>query len=155
MSDAGPPPVPEAGPAPEGELYCLGCGARNDAGAAECWLCNGRSLVKAGPGGRPPEPASPQRFSFTIAALMVLVAVVAACLGLYTAAPGLLLLVAITSAPAVALVEYRAAKRRKRGIPMSHAERFGCFLLLLVLIPVLVAVAVLSALFIYCSLGGR
>ncbi|WP_165224665.1 hypothetical protein [Aquisphaera insulae] len=151
----GPKPQPKPQPPPGGELFCLRCGARNDPGSAECWLCGERALSTARPvGPSPGRPSGGNPFVFTIAGGMLVIAVVAVCLALYANAPGLLVLLAATVAPALAIVQVQARRRRRRGDPMSGAERFGCFMVYLILAPVLLIGAAIIALLIYCSVVG-
>ncbi len=141
---------PTSSPAAIGELVCRECGASNDAGSVECWLCNGRALARAAAGSQ----SRGRGYFSSISGWMVVVAILAVCLGLYAVAPGLLFLAAISVLPALAIVEFNAARRRRGGMPMSAVERVGIFLLLTIVIPVLVAGAAIIALIAYCSMNG-
>ncbi|QEH39114.1 hypothetical protein OJF2_77260 [Aquisphaera giovannonii] len=143
-------PGSEARPPAADGLVCRECGASNDAGSSECWLCNGRSLASAAAGSSP----RPRGFFSSISGWMVAIAGLAVCMGLYALAPGMLFLAAISVLPAIAAVEVKAARRRRLGLPMSAAERVVIFVLITVVTPVLVVGAAVIALIAYCSMTG-
>ena len=142
---------------PDPGRICWDCGAPNDAGSSECWLCQRRDWnrypdLQRRHGGRVPRRRGP--FS-TIAGLMVGVAVVAVAIGLFREAPGAAVLLLVCAAPALAITEAKARGRSRRGDPMSIGERIVRVVALMILIPILVIVALVVALLVFCSLMPR
>ncbi len=139
---------------PNPEPSCWDCGATNDPGASECWLCQ-RVDWKKDPGlrrGRP-APEVPRRGPMsTIAGWMILIAAIGVAAGIFREAPGLAMVLLISVVPALALTEWKAYRRRRRGVPMTVPQRIVLVLALTVLIPILLAIALVVALFAYCFL---
>jgi hypothetical protein len=139
---------------PMPEPNCWDCGAPNDPGASECWLCQRRDWRKfPGLRTRPsPPPNLPTHGPLsTIAGWMVVIAVIAVELGLSVTAPGLAVVLLVSVVPALAVTELKAYRRRRRGEPMSTGERVAWIFGLTILIPILLFVALVVALFMYCS----
>jgi hypothetical protein len=142
---------------PMTEPTCWDCGATNDPGASECWLCH-RGDWDKDPGIRwlPSGPDRPRRGPMsTIAGWMILIAVIGVAIGLFRETPGLAFILLVSVAPALAVTEVKAYRRRRRGEPMSAWERTFWLLGLTILIPILAAVALFVALFAYCFLATR
>jgi hypothetical protein len=139
---------------PKPEPTCWDCGATNDPGASECWLCQ-RPDWRKYPGVRPRYPATaPPRGPFsTIGGWMVLIAVIGVAVGIYREAPGLATVLLASVVPALVVTEVKASRRRRRGEPMSGWERVAWILALTILIPILLIVALFAALFTYCLMA--
>jgi hypothetical protein len=134
------------------ELTCWDCGAINDPGSSECWLCQ-RGDWNRYPGVRRgyPRPDHRRRGPMsTIGGWMIVIAVIGVAAGLFREAPGLAIVLLVSVAPALAITELTARRRLQRGEPMSIAERVARVLGLTILIPFLVIVALAVALFTFC-----
>ncbi len=146
-----------AKPGPGPELRCWDCGAENDRGASECWLCQRVDWGKY-PGMRRSSITRPQTRMTgplaSISGLMVLIAMVAVFSGLFLAAPGLAVALLVCALPAWGITEAQAYRRRRRGESMSGAEKALRIIGLTILIPVLLIVALAAALFVICSSAG-
>jgi hypothetical protein len=104
------------------QSQCPQCGAQASSADLPCWLC-GASPVAAhateGPIGLPPkaQPAPGQPFQFSIAGLLILITVIAVCLGALRVAPGLGILLAVISVVSAVPAGFRAAARASPGTP--------------------------------------
>jgi hypothetical protein len=139
---------------PSPEPTCWDCGAPNDPGASECWLCQ-RTDWKKYPGLRRGRPALevPRRGPMsTIAGWMILIAAIGVAVGIFREAPGLAVVLLVSVVPALALTEWKAYRRRRRGVPMTVPERIVLVIVLTIVIPILLAIALVVALFTYCFL---
>jgi hypothetical protein len=139
---------------PNPEPACWDCGATNDPGASECWLCQ-RTDWKKYPGlrrGRPAPELPRRRPMSTIAGWMILIAAIGVAVGLFREAPGLAVSLLVSIAPALAITEVKAYRRQHRGVPMTIPERIAMVLILAIVIPILVIIALVVALFTYCFL---
>ena len=111
-------------------VRCGECGATNPATSNVCWLCQ-RPFV-AGPRPEAPvaEPAKPlavtQR-TFGLSSLMLLIALIAVCLGVMREVPGLGIALAVVATPALLRTIRTVARREARGRPMDVAEMIGAF----------------------------
>jgi hypothetical protein len=133
------------------DLVCWDCGATNDPGASECWLCQRRNWRQS-PGSRPrPAVPPPRGLHSSIAGWMVLIALVAVVAGLVRSAPGLGVVLLVCVLPAMIITEIRASRLRRQNLSMSAMEKVLWILGLTILIPVLLVVAAVTALFIYCA----
>lgn len=136
---------------------CWGCGAPNSPGSSECWLCQRRDWNR--PGGRrgrliPAAPGSRRGPASTIAGLMIGIAICGGAIALIREAPGLAVFLLVSVGPALVLTTAKARRRSREGDPMPLWERVARILALSVLIPVLVIVALMIALFAFCSFLG-
>jgi hypothetical protein len=116
------------------EAYCPECGASVKPGLDRCWLCQRPQPIDAivieppGPfsAAPPRRGASPTQFS--LETLLMIVTLVAVCLGLLMAAPGLGVLVSIVAAPALVRTLIAGYQRRAVGTPLSAGEKVLAFL---------------------------
>jgi hypothetical protein len=132
---------------------CWDCGAENDAGASECWLCQRRDWwQRPGPAQSAVvmQPRKPSRPLGSISGLMIFIALVAVILGLWQTAPGLSI-VLFFALPAWGLTELKAYRRRRRGEEMSGAQKLVWIICLTVLLPIVLITALVAALFVICS----
>jgi hypothetical protein len=139
------------------EPTCWDCGAANDPGASECWLClrkdwNQTPDIRWIDQGRDHPRRNPMS---TIGGWMVLIAVIGVAIGFFREAPGLTIILMISVVPALFFTELKARKRQSRGEPMSGWERAFWLLGLTILIPILTVVALVVALFTYCAFLAR
>jgi len=114
---------------------CPECGASVKPQDATCWLCR-RSLVALAelvqpatspfrPGHAPRARANPAQFS--LETLMLVITLIAVCLGMIMALPGLGILVAIVAAPALVRTLVAGYQDRVAGSPMTLGEKLLTF----------------------------
>jgi len=142
---------------PHPELICWDCGATNDPAASECWLCQRRDWRKH-PDDRPGYSALPARTRgplSTIGGWMALIAVIGVAAAIFRDAPGLAVLLFVSVVPALIVTEVKARSRRRRGEPMSVSERVAWVIGLAIVIPILLWIALIAAVFAYCTLINR
>jgi len=149
---------------PDGIWFvCPQCGASNRPGATACFLC-GYGLDTARPETRtaaPKSPASPTSaelvnpyaapttvfspaLTFRISSLLMVIAVIAVCLGVAheNLVLGIILVVAVT--PALVYTIIVAAKSKARGRPMDVFEKVWSFLAALAGVVVIAVSAVIA-----------
>jgi hypothetical protein len=138
------------------ELFCRQCGALNDFGSSECWLCQS-SNWRGHPGARVRHNISraPRGLFGSIMGWMVLIALAAVIAGMARTAPGLAIALLFCVLPAWGFTEIKAARRRRRDNPMSGLERVFWIVGLTILIPIVVITALVIALFTFCMLMSR
>jgi hypothetical protein len=149
-------------------LDCPECGASNRAGDSLCFLC-GHGLDTARPETRtgvPESPASPtspelvnpyrapttmvsSALTFRISSLLMVIAVIAVCLGVVHENMLLGITLAVVVAPALVYTSIVAAKRKVRGRPMAVLEKVWTFLAAAAGV-VLVALSAVIAFFVTC-----
>jgi hypothetical protein len=86
-------------------------------------------------------------------AWMVLTALAAVFCAIAVAAPGLAVALMICALPAWAITAVKASRRRRRDEPMSGVEQAFWIAGLTILIPTVVIVALVVALFTFCALA--
>jgi hypothetical protein len=129
-----------SGPGRRPETICWSCGAPNDVGSSECWLCQRRDWNRY-PGIRrrlAPAPSGRGPLS-TIGGWMVLIAGIGVALGIVVAAPPVAIGLVLSSVPALAITEFKAYRRRRRGESVSGWQRLIWFVEFTILIPILLA----------------
>ncbi len=149
-------------------LVCPECGASNRPKGTFCFLC-GHGLDTARPEtsiGAPrspisftsPEPIDPYQppttfvptpLSFRISSLLMVIAVIAVCLGVWHEEPVLGIILAVVVAPALVYTVIVAAKSKARGRRMAVFEKVGTFLAAIVG-AVVIAVSAIIAFFVTC-----
>ena len=141
-----------AGPMPRPDSNCRECGAVNDPGSSECWLCHCRNWRNEG---RESMPLKPIPIEDTDGAWPIIAVLLGLLLiGGMALSPGLILAVLLFLLPAVIGAEWVARRRQKRGLPTSAARKIGCVLLLLIVIPNVLGFAIFVALWMVCTMGG-
>ena len=142
----------QADPRPKPDLTCCECGATNDPGASECWLCQRRDWR-----GPARFPTSPNTRAFGDVRL---------CVGHHRARSGhggawgrrdrsgLVIVLLIFVLPAWGGAEWIAYRRRRRGLPTSATRKVAWILVLTILIPILLGVALFIAVWVICMSGG-
>lgn len=134
-------------PGPTSEPTCRDCGAPNDAGASECWLCHRRDWRGSSGAQAPTKPEPPMAESAYASALVGLVLLLVG-LGVLAAAPGLLVF-AVLFLAAWGLGMLLTRRLRAREGSAMTAARAG---VLVVLVPFLVGLSVFIALGMLCFL---
>jgi hypothetical protein len=122
-------------PATASEPHCPECGAAVKSADMNCWLCHRPLVVTAElvePGspfaGRPAPPKWVNPAQFSLETLMLVITLIAVCLGMVMALPGLGVLVAIVAAPALVRTLIAGYQDRKAGTPMTLGEKLLTFL---------------------------
>jgi hypothetical protein len=82
---------------------------------------------------------------------MVVIAVIAVGIGIFRESPGWAVFLLLSAAPALFVTELKAVRRRRRGDPMSIVDRIGLVILLMIVMPILIVLAGVTAIFIICS----
>ena len=128
---------------------CPVCGADNSARPqAPCWMCHAPPNASAA---RPFLTTAPP-VQFSLATMFLLMTLIAVCLGVFVLAPGLGILLAIVSLPALARTVMVAGRRRQAGRRMTFADKLSAFLASLVL-AIATAVSVGVAFYVMCWFG--
>jgi hypothetical protein len=128
---------------------CPHCGARLAPGAASCFLCHAPLAAgEAGPPpvAPPPEPQAAAGRALHLGSLMLVIALIAVCLGAIQQAPGVGVPLAIGSALALARTARVSRRRRRAARPMTAGAAVSTFLASLALI----TVAGVSAVVAFC-----
>src|SRR4051794_17612604 len=118
MEQAGNPPI-----------LCPHCRAENAPELEVCSTC-GRSLalVIDSPYDPPKSALEPTpRATFRISSLMLIIGVVAVCLGLLREVPGLFVLLLILSVPALGRTVAGMSRRREKGVAMNWNDKAWMF----------------------------
>ncbi len=112
-------------------MTCASCGATNAVGRVKCFLClrpmDAADEPSTSPpiaAGRPPQGAS----TFGLSSLMLVIALVAVCLGVMREAPGLGIALAIAATPALIRTTGIVSRKKSRGRVLSTPEKLGVFL---------------------------
>lgn len=118
---------------------CPECGAARAAGRERCWLCD-RALVadEAGAAANP-EAANPYvaprptgehlAAQFSLETLFLVTTLVAVCLGVFLLAPGLGVLMALVTVPALARSFMMGYRRKQAGLRLTTGEKISAFVL--------------------------
>lgn len=111
------------------QIACGQCGAANPAGPT-CWLCRLPLEKPAAASDREPEATAStvatQR-TFGLSSLMLLIALIAVCLGVMREVPGLGIALALLVTPAAVRTAIASSRRETRGQPMTATERLWAF----------------------------
>jgi len=142
MVEVEPPPI------------CPNCDAKQLGPATKCWLC-GQSLADVAASALPPpsaiaEPPA-ERFSFSLATMLLLLTLASVCMGLLTAAPGLGILACIVLGPVVIRTIKVVRYREAGGQAVPPGEKVALFLSSFAVATVIAVVACIAA---FCSFCG-
>jgi hypothetical protein len=148
--------------------FCPDCGANVRTEVSHCWLCF-RPLPPTGGGPLPPPPGTllpstdadetdsirrvPPKaatWQFSLQTILLIMTLLAVCLGAYHNWPGLGTVLTAIATPALIGIIAMGAERRRRGLPMSAAEKIGGFLAMFGVL-LLTAVAAIAALLVACG----
>jgi hypothetical protein len=119
-------------PATSPEQLCPDCGAQVQPAAATCWLCQRPLAVVAEIVEPTPPPIIPaweqarrkaNPLQFSLESLMLVITLVAVCLGMIVAIPGLGVLVSIVAAPALIRTLVAGFQQRSAGTQMTLGEK--------------------------------
>lgn len=123
---------------------CPECGARVKPTDLKCWLC-GRALVVSAevveefagspfaqqspfaPGWSPRADVPAKPYQFSLESMLMVITLVAVCLGAFVATPGLGILALIVAAPALARTLYEGHQARKAGKSLTTVEKILAF----------------------------
>lgn len=109
---------------------CRECGAAYPLAGQKCWLCGAdlpeRAAPSTGQASENPFAASAQR-TFSLSSLFLVVTLAAVCLGVFAAAPGLGIFLAIISTPALARTAFVSSRRAQTGASMSVGQKLLSF----------------------------
>ncbi len=142
----------QAEPRPTPNLTCCECGATNDPGASECWLCQRRDW-RGRPRSSPAPMPAPTRLSDAAGPIIALVLGLLAIGGI-AMAPGLIIVLLIFALPAWAGAEWIAHRRRRRGLPTSATRKVMWIVLLTFLFLIVVSAALFIAFWLICLSMG-
>ena len=113
-------------------ISCSQCGAANIGQSGQCWLCHHPLAAEPrGAGSANPPTAwatASTANTFTISSLMLIIALIAVCLGVTREAPGLGIALGVVSTPALVRTVFAARRREITGRPMSTGEKVVAFL---------------------------
>ena len=106
-------------PAPE-LVQCPHCQAENPASEATCHACGRPLTIYIGP---------PKRVrSFGLGPMMLMIGVIAVCLGAFRVAPGLGIILLLIAAPALARTVIAAARREADERPLTTRQKVEVFI---------------------------
>ncbi|MCI0360692.1 MAG: hypothetical protein L0211_19620 [Planctomycetaceae bacterium] len=115
--------------------HCPECGAEVKPLDARCWLCH-RSLIAEAEvvesdtplPSRPVPPRRANAAQFSLETLMLVITLIAVCLGIIMAAPGYGIVVAMVAAPALVRTLMAGHQERKAGKPLALGEKVLTFI---------------------------
>jgi hypothetical protein len=151
---------------PESSPSCWDCGATNDPGASECWLCQRRDWRRSSRGPMPmkpePSPTSGHRsplVALKLGLVVIGVFLIAPVLGmavylLYALGDWLVFVPLIFVAPAWFGAVVSARRRRKRGLPTSIARKLAWIAVLTITIPIVLVMALVITVGLVCQFTG-
>jgi hypothetical protein len=138
------------------EPICWKCGAPNDLGSSECWLCQRRDWNRPAIRTRmTPPPERPRQSPLvSIGGWMVVIALIGVALAILVLAPPLFVVLLAAAVPALFITEFKTYRRRRRGEWVSGWQRLRWFVGFILLIPVF-TLAVVVCLFALCMVIFR
>ena len=109
---------------------CPECGAALDSRESKCWLCLRKLTAEPemNPYVSPPAQAlavSPAQFS--LSTLLLVMTLVAVCLGVTMAAPGLGVLLIVLALPALVRTVVSGLKQKQAGAPYTPSEKIAAY----------------------------
>ena len=107
---------------------CPQCGASRVRQGALCWLCGAEVPPKPLVSGSHARLREPERFSFSLSTLMLLVTLASVTLGILTIHPGLGVFVGILLLPVLVRTIRVVRAREALGLDVQPAEKIGMFL---------------------------
>jgi len=133
---------------------CPDCGAEIAAGQTRCWLCERRlsGADLTNPYASPAVADGNTASQFSLASLLLIMTLVAVCIGVFRLLPGLGILLAIFALPALVRTSMDVTKHKQRGAPLGMLGKVGSFVVSLV-VAVMVTIAAFAAAFAVCAVG--
>lgn len=113
---------------------CPHCAARLQSEDTACWLCGGRINTGfpsdqrvATEANVPPTLAPNTALTFNLSSLMLIITLIAVCLGVFRLAPGLGIAAAVLATPALIRTMIFSKRRRARGDALNVGEKTLAF----------------------------
>jgi hypothetical protein len=118
------------------QAVCADCGAALAAGQDRCWLCEARiqPLGQVNPYAAPAPVADQTAAQFSLASLFLITTLVAVCLGVFLLVPGLGILLALVTAPALARTMFASYRQKQAGVASTTGQKIGTFALSFLLV---------------------
>jgi len=136
----------------QGERTCIKCGAQQSREMRTCWLCGALTTLNSHkPRAVNPVRPAPDRFSFSLSTLLLLMTLAAVCFGLLAEAPGLGVPLCVLLVPVLVRTAKVVRRREAAGVTVSRAEKIG---LMATSLGVATVVAVVVAVAAFCSFCG-
>lgn len=139
----------------EEPLICPHCDAKQLGPATNCWLCHQPLSAAANSPAMPPPVAigepPPERFSFSLATMFLLMTLAAVSMGLLVAVPGLGILACLVMVPVVIRTIKVVRHRESVGHDVAPAQKVVLFLTSFAAASVISVVACIAA---FCSFCG-
>ena len=108
------------------EKVCPKCSAQQPLGTDLCWLCGAEVPVDGGAEVVvDPVAVAPQRFSFSLSTLLLLITLASVCMGLLAVAPGLGVPMCVLLVPVLVRTAMVVRRREAAGLPVSRVEKIG------------------------------
>ena len=115
--------------APEPAARCPHCGAQVQTLGSACWLCRQKASQSDPNPYAPPRPLDENAAQFSLASLFLVMTLVAVCMGVIMIAPGLGILFAFITTPALIRTIVASSRGRLVGEPLSPMQKAGIFLI--------------------------
>lgn len=111
-------------------LHCPQCGARQVRAGNACWLCSAKIFAKDSPHTERPCPtiAEPERFSFSLGTMMLLMTLASVTFGILAINRGVGVFVCVLLAPVLVRTMLVVQARETVGKEVRPAEKVGLFL---------------------------
>lgn len=123
---------------------CRECGAAYPLTGQKCWLCGAdlpeRAALTTAPTSENPFAASAHR-TFSLSSLFLVMTLAAVCLGVFAAAPGVGVALAIVATPALVRTMVVSSRGKARGSRLSPTEKVWTFAASACLLVVVIAAA--------------
>ena len=108
---------------------CPNCGAARQAQESACWLCGFEEQKETVPPWKPVPRAIPHNEgTFTITSMMLVITLIAICLGMGAVAPGLGILLGMLSLPAFIRTTLVVSRRQAAGRTIDSSSKVSLFL---------------------------
>lgn len=136
----------------EAELVCANCGAGNIPPATVCWLCQQDLDLEIPPVlSDSPDQIKSHSLTFSIASILLVTTLSAVFFSMLAWAPGLAILLAIMSLPALVRTGLAAQRRANLGKPIPPIRKLLWFLSSFTVTTILVAVVWFASVGTFCA----
>lgn len=136
--------------APTPDLVCSSCGASYTPPASVCWLCK-KGLEPPAIVSAAAAPSPNSSITFSIAGILLATTLCAVFFSVLMMAPGLAILLAILSVPALVRTGLAAQHRSQLGKPIPPMRKLLWFLSSLTVTTILVVVVVVASVGTFCA----